>query len=78
MFDTIKQILTTRGGLPAHPIVPDATLAEAGVDSMAVTVLSMVLEERLGLVISEDELVTAPTVSALAELVSDRAPHIRP
>ncbi|MEW1657674.1 MULTISPECIES: acyl carrier protein [unclassified Streptomyces] len=73
MYDQLKDILTTRAGLPGRPIVPEASLAAAGIDSMAVTVLSMVLEDDLGLVIDEDELSAAPSVAALAALIADRA-----
>ncbi|KPC60268.1 acyl carrier protein [Streptomyces chattanoogensis] len=72
MFDQLKELLTTRAGLPGGPIVPEASLARAGVDSMAVTVLSMALEDQLGVVIDEDELSAAPTVAALADLIALR------
>jgi len=69
----VKEILTTRAGLPAGPIVPEASLAQAGIDSMAVTVLSMALEDTTGLVIDEDDLSAAPSVAALADLIAHRA-----
>ncbi|MGW7268007.1 acyl carrier protein [Streptomyces sp. NPDC054842] len=72
MLEELKSILTTQAGLPAAPITPDATLAGAGIDSMAVTVLSMHLEDRMGLVIPEKELARVPTVGALADLISGR------
>ncbi|MGD3108832.1 acyl carrier protein [Streptomyces sp. YGL11-2] len=73
MFVQLKKILTGQAALPADPIVPDATLAQAGIDSMAVTVLSMVLEDNMGLVIDEDELSKAATVAELADLIARRA-----
>ncbi|MFD7711350.1 acyl carrier protein [Streptomyces sp. NPDC059785] len=73
MLEKVKGILTAQAGLPAAPITPEATLARAGIDSMAVTVLSMQLEDQLGLFITEKELSRAPTVAALAELVAGRA-----
>ncbi|WP_320781214.1 acyl carrier protein [Streptomyces sp. CRN 30] len=72
-FAFIKHVLVSKAGLPADPITPDATLLQAGIDSMAVTVLSMALEDRLGLVLTEHTLSQAPTVAALADLVAERA-----
>jgi hypothetical protein len=40
---------------------------------MAVTVLSMTLEDRFGVLITERDLAKAPTVAALVELVAKRA-----
>ncbi|MFE6686987.1 acyl carrier protein [Streptomyces sp. NPDC057743] len=73
MYDQLKDLLVTRAGLPGEPIVPEASLAAAGIDSMAVTVLSMALEDVMGVAIDEDELSAAPSVAALAELIADRA-----
>jgi acyl carrier protein len=73
LLEELKGILTTQAGLPAGPITPEATLARAGIDSMAVTVLSMHLEDRMGLVIPEKELAGVPTVGALADLIAGRA-----
>ncbi|MFB7629668.1 acyl carrier protein [Streptomyces sp. NPDC056149] len=73
MYEQLKDLLITRAGLPGEPLVPEASLAGAGIDSMAVTVLSMALEDVMGLVIDEDELSAAPSVAALAELVAERA-----
>ncbi|GGX96281.1 acyl carrier protein [Streptomyces minutiscleroticus] len=72
-FEQVKDILTTAGGLPAVPITPEASLPDAGVDSMALVVLSLQLEDRLGLEISEDDLAAAACVRELAELVDRRA-----
>lgn len=40
---------------------------------MAITVLSMTLEDRIGLVIAERELAQRPTVTALVDFVAQRA-----
>ncbi|MFI9586344.1 wax ester/triacylglycerol synthase domain-containing protein [Streptomyces sp. NPDC052236] len=72
-FALIKNILVDQAALPAAPITPHATQAQAGIDSMAVTVLSMTLEDRLGVLITEHDLATAPTVTAVVDLVSQRA-----
>lgn len=72
-FDFIKGILVHQGNLPAESITPQATQEEAGIDSLAVTELSMILEERLGVVITEDELAKPPTMDDLVSLVAQRA-----
>ncbi|MFD5429747.1 acyl carrier protein [Streptomyces sp. NPDC127084] len=69
----VTHILTERAGLQPGPIAPTATLAQAGVDSMAATVLSMVLEDDFNVLISEKELLAAPTIAALSHLVNARA-----
>ncbi|MFI2780885.1 wax ester/triacylglycerol synthase domain-containing protein [Streptomyces sp. ALB3] len=72
-FDFVKGLLVDHGALPPGPITPDASFSHAGIDSMAVTALSMALEDRLGMVITEQELTQAPTVAALVDLVARRA-----
>ncbi|MEU2159287.1 MULTISPECIES: acyl carrier protein [unclassified Streptomyces] len=69
----VIHILTERAGLQPGPITLTATLAQAGVDSMAVTVLSMVLEDDFNVLIGEKELLAAPTIAALSQLVNERA-----
>ncbi|WP_326608825.1 phosphopantetheine-binding protein [Streptomyces scopuliridis] len=72
-FPYIKNILVDQAALPPTPIAPEATQAQAGIDSMAITVLSMTLEDRIGLVIAERELAQRPTVTALVDFVAQRA-----
>ncbi|MEU7062862.1 acyl carrier protein [Streptomyces sp. NPDC051578] len=68
-FEQVKEILTTKGGLPAAPITPEASLVSANIDSMALVVLSMQVEEGIGVEVSEDVLGKAASVAELAELV---------
>lgn len=72
-FTLIKNLLVDHGALPAEPITQDATPSQAGIDSMAVTALSMALEDRLGLIITEHDLAQAPTVADMVDLVTRRA-----
>ncbi|MER6909153.1 wax ester/triacylglycerol synthase domain-containing protein [Streptomyces flaveolus] len=72
-FDFVKGILVHQGNLRAESITLQATTEEAGIDSLAVTELSMILEERLGVVIAEDELAKATTMEDLVGLVAQRA-----
>ncbi|MCQ8771905.1 acyl carrier protein [Streptomyces telluris] len=66
---TVIGILTGKAGLPPGPVTPEATLTEAGVDSMAVAVLAMVIEDEYGLVITEADLSANSTVADLAALI---------
>jgi acyl carrier protein len=72
-FTFIKNVLVHHAALPAAPITQNATQTQAGIDSMAVTVLSMALEDQLGLLITEHDLAQAPTVADLVDLVAQRA-----
>ncbi|MEU9289436.1 wax ester/triacylglycerol synthase domain-containing protein [Streptomyces sp. NPDC048275] len=72
-FALIKNILVQQGNLPAAPITPRATQTQAGIDSLAVALLSMTLEDRMGVVITEHQLAKAPTVADLVNLVAQRA-----
>ncbi|MFI6729127.1 WS/DGAT domain-containing protein [Streptomyces sp. R-74717] len=72
-FAFIKNVLVHHAALPAAPITQHATQTQAGIDSMAVTVLSMALEDQLGLLITEQDLAQAPTVADLVNLVAQRA-----
>ncbi|MFE7899430.1 wax ester/triacylglycerol synthase domain-containing protein [Streptomyces sp. NPDC057424] len=72
-FALIKDILVQQGNLPAAPITPQATQAQAGIDSLAVAELSMSLEDRMGIMITEHALAQAPTVADLVNLVAQRA-----
>ncbi|WP_424893172.1 acyl carrier protein [Streptomyces sp. XH2] len=65
----VIRILTHKAGLPPGPVTPDATLTQAGVDSMAIAVLAMVIEDEYALVISEADLSANSTVADLAALV---------
>ncbi|MFG2320209.1 wax ester/triacylglycerol synthase domain-containing protein [Streptomyces tendae] len=72
-FDFVKGILVHQGNLPAESITRQATLEEAGIDSLAVTELSMILEERLGIMITDNELAKPTTMEDLVSLVAQRA-----
>lgn len=69
MLDTVISILTQKAGLPAGPVTPTATLKEAGVDSMAIAVLAMIIEDEYGLVVTESALSTHSTIAELAEFI---------
>ncbi|MEV7167421.1 acyl carrier protein [Streptomyces microflavus] len=72
MHIDIVAFLTDRSGIKADLVSPQATLDEAGIDSLVVVELAVMLETDYGVVIAEDELSSAPSVAALSALVDER------
>lgn len=70
MLATVITTLTQKAALPPGPVQPDATLTAAGVDSMAIAVLAMILEEDHGLVIPESDLSGLSGTSTIADLAA--------
>lgn len=73
MYDKLKSIMVRELLLKADDIRPDATLAEAGMDSLAMVELAMVLSKRYGAELSDDELIETATVADIANLLAARA-----
>ncbi|MEE1752121.1 acyl carrier protein [Streptomyces sp. SP18CS02] len=59
-------------GIPEDDISPDATREEAGLDSIAVVELALVLRREKGLAVTEEEIGAAATVADVAALVASR------
>lgn len=70
--ETVISILTEKAALPAGPVTPTATLTEAGVDSMALAVLAMILEDDYQLVIKETDLSAHSTIADLARFIDEQ------
>ncbi|WP_431780403.1 acyl carrier protein [Streptomyces chumphonensis] len=75
MYEQLKTILITDLHVAEDDVRPEATREEAGLDSLAMVELSMAIGKRLGLDVSDDELLEAATVGELARLVEERAAH---
>ncbi|MEU5217342.1 acyl carrier protein [Streptomyces sp. NPDC020807] len=73
-FDELKQLLTELG-LDADDITPEATREEAGLDSLLVVELSLVLRKERGIPVPEEDLYAAATVADIERLVSRFAPQ---
>ena len=73
MYDELKSILVREILLKTDDIRPEATLAEAGMDSLAMVELAMVLSKRYGAELSDDELIETATVADIANLLAARA-----
>lgn len=76
MYDTLKNILIRDLHLTEEDIRPEASREEAGLDSLAMVELSMMLSKRLGIEISDDELLDAATVADLAHLIGQRSTRV--
>ncbi|MFB7589973.1 acyl carrier protein [Streptomyces sp. NPDC056169] len=68
-FDELKNLLVSLGLDPAE-ITPESTREEAGLDSLLLTELALVLRKELGIPVPEEELYAAPTVAAVEGLVA--------
>jgi acyl carrier protein len=56
--------------LVENDIRPEATLTEAGLDSLGMVELSIVLNRHYGVDISDDELIDTGTVAGMADLLA--------
>ena len=72
MYELLKTIMIEDLQLDASDVSPDASRADAGLDSLAVVELSMVLSRRLGIEIGDDELLELDTVADIAQLIQQR------
>lgn len=68
-FEELRGLLVDELQMRADDVVPDATLAEAGLDSVALVELALLL--RPGVEVQDYELAEAPTLGALARLVAE-------
>jgi acyl carrier protein len=73
LYEKLKSILIDDLELTAEDIRPEATLDEAGLDSLAIVDLSIVLNKQYGFEVSDDELMEAATVADIAGLLALRA-----
>jgi len=72
LYEQLKSILVNDLQLVADDIRPEATLEEAGLDSLGMVELSLVLSKRYGVEVSDDELVDTATVAHVADLLAQR------
>lgn len=76
MYELLKTIMIEDLQLDADDVSPDASRADAGLDSLAIVELSMVLSRRLGIDISDDELLELQTVADIAQLIEKRTASV--
>lgn len=68
----VKKVLVDDLKLPEEGLGPHASLDEAGFDSLAAVELSVLLEERFGIQISESDIQGAATLAQLDQLIRQR------
>ncbi|MFJ3979225.1 acyl carrier protein [Streptomyces sp. NPDC090021] len=72
MTGDLVRILTDDLGLPADRLAEDASLDHAGVDSLAVVELSVLLTDRYGIDITDSDIKTASTLGQLDLLITTK------
>lgn len=76
MYEMLKVILIEDLLLDADDVLPDAGRTDAGLDSLAIVELSMVLSQRLGVDVTDDELLGLETVADIAQLIEERMERV--
>jgi len=72
MYEVLRTILIEDLLLDAGDVRPDADRSDVGLDSLAIVELSMVLSRRLGIDVTDDELLELETVGDIAQLIEER------
>ncbi|MFJ8587961.1 acyl carrier protein [Streptomyces sp. NPDC093595] len=75
MYEWLRETMVGRLQLPAEHIRPEATAEEAGLDSLAVTELVLIVQDELGVTVDEDRLYGMRTVGDIADFL---AQHTQP
>jgi acyl carrier protein len=72
MYELLKKIMIEDLLLDADDVRPDASREDAGLDSLAVVELSMALNKRFGIHITDEELLELETVADIVRLMGQR------
>lgn len=72
MYELLKTIMIEDLKLDANDVSPEASREDAGLDSLAIVELSMVLSKRFGIDVSDDEMLELKTVADIAQLIEQR------
>ena len=73
MYELLRGILVDELDLDARAFSPDARREDAGLDSLAMVELSMLLQQRHNLQVSDLELFKTERVSDIVLLMQERA-----
>ncbi|MEU7644908.1 MMPL family transporter [Streptomyces huasconensis] len=65
-FDVMRAVLTSAFRVPEDEVVPDATLEQLDLDSLALAEFALILEERLGVKIDSEHAVRSTTLAEVA------------
>jgi len=72
VYEWLRETLVEKLRLPADAVTAEAALDEAGLDSLAVTELVMLVQEQWDVVVDEDELAACATIADAAALLGQR------
>ncbi|MEU6346267.1 acyl carrier protein [Streptomyces sp. NPDC046977] len=72
MNEDLFTLLTRDLKLPEDRLTPEASLDDAGFDSLAIVELSVLLTEQLGVEVTDTEIKDAGTLTALDNLVAQK------
>jgi len=72
VYGELRTLLIEDLRLDESDVRPEADREEAGLDSLAVVELSMVLSERFGVEISDEDLLEAATLADIAHLMEQQ------
>jgi acyl carrier protein len=72
LLDTITEVLTEDFGVPEDDISPDATFEALGLDSLDVVELTLVLEEKTGVKLEDEELEDIRTLQQAVDKIAEK------
>jgi acyl carrier protein len=72
LMAVFTEMLTEEFGVPAEDITPDATFEALGLDSLDVVELTLVLEEKTGVKLEDEELEEVRTVQDAVDKVAEK------
>ncbi|MER5739757.1 MULTISPECIES: phosphopantetheine-binding protein [unclassified Streptomyces] len=76
MFEQLKEILVNKLKVDPEQITLEATREDIELDSLAVVELSLVLENELGVAVSDDALLEAETVGDMLALIEQGSARV--
>ncbi|MFP4635747.1 MAG: acyl carrier protein [Nitriliruptoraceae bacterium] len=72
LLTTFTEVLTEEFGIEADQVTPDATFEALGLDSLDVVELTLVLEEKTGVKLEDEELEDVRTVQDAIDKVKEK------
>jgi acyl carrier protein len=73
LYTTFETVLVDEFGVPADEVAPDATFEALGLDSLDVVELTLVVEEKTGVKLEDEELEDVRTVQDAIDKVTAKA-----
>jgi acyl carrier protein len=69
IYDRVAKLLTTKFGVPAEDITPEATFEDLDLDSLDLVEFALAAEEELGVRISDEEAADLETLDDTVKLL---------